>query len=397
MPIEVKNFNQKITLVLLFFILNSYLVLSLKLPIFLLKINLVFFLFGSALFYIKYLKYNFSLKLYFLLIILLCLGTAATNWDTRSIYLFHTKRIFFDESIYSVIDNYASFSHNDYPLLVPAFSSSFAFLVGYWHEIIPKSAFTFILLPPLIFFSSYLNNKKYLIFLSIVIFFLGQQLFNGGLDGIVSLYFITCCFCFYEIFLSNEKRNSRLYLILTLFFSISLTLIKNEGLALLSIIFLTTLLFKIFQKDKPKQLGSLILLSLAFIPMILWKLFCFKNNISNDYINYSFFEQIFPRLFDIENYKIFFHYFIFSNEKIIIAISIFLISFYLNFNRRLFYYCIFIFLLYLFIILTIHFATPLDFLHQLQTSSFRIVKTFSLFLGSFSILNLQNNKNKLNF
>ena len=95
MPIEVKNFNQKITLVLLFFILNCYLVLSLKLPIFLLKINLVFFLFGSALFYIKYLKFNFSLKLYFLLIILLCLGTAATNWDTRSIYLFHTKRIFF--------------------------------------------------------------------------------------------------------------------------------------------------------------------------------------------------------------------------------------------------------------------------------------------------------------
>ena len=29
MPIEVKNFNYKITLVLLFFILNSYLVLSL--------------------------------------------------------------------------------------------------------------------------------------------------------------------------------------------------------------------------------------------------------------------------------------------------------------------------------------------------------------------------------
>ena len=53
MPIEIKNFNQKITLVLLFLILNCYLVLSLKLPIFLLKINLAFFLFGSALFYIN--------------------------------------------------------------------------------------------------------------------------------------------------------------------------------------------------------------------------------------------------------------------------------------------------------------------------------------------------------
>ena len=206
MPIEVKNFNYKITLVLLFFILNSYLVLSFKLPIFLLKANLLLFLFTITLFYIKYLKYNFSLKLYFLLIILLCLGTAATNWDTRSIYLFHTKRIFFDESIYSVVDNYASFSHNDYPLLVPAFSSSFAFLVGYWHEIFPKSAFTLMLLPPLIFLSSYLNMKKYLIFLSIVIFFLGQQLFNGAVDGIVSLYFIVCCFCFYQIFISSEQN-----------------------------------------------------------------------------------------------------------------------------------------------------------------------------------------------
>ena len=85
MPLEVKNFNYKITLVLLFFILNSYLVLSFKLPIFLLKANLLLFLFTITLFYIKYLKYNFPLKLYFLLIILLCLGTAATNLSSRSL------------------------------------------------------------------------------------------------------------------------------------------------------------------------------------------------------------------------------------------------------------------------------------------------------------------------
>ena len=153
-------------------------------------------------FYLKYFKYNFPLKLYFLLILLICLGEPAINWDLRSIYLFHAKRIFFDDSIYSIVDNYAQFSHNDYPLLVPAFSSSFAFLVGYWHEIFPKSAFTFIYLPPLIFLSSYLNNKKYIIFLSVLIFFIGQYLFNGGADGIVSVYFITCAFCFYYI-LSN--------------------------------------------------------------------------------------------------------------------------------------------------------------------------------------------------
>ena len=397
MPVEVKIFNYKITLVLLFFILNSYLVLSLKLPIFLLKANLLFFLFAITLFYIKYLKYNFPLKLYFLLIILLCLGTAATNWDTRSIYLFHTKRIFFDESIYSVVDNYASFSHNDYPLLVPAFSSSFAFLIGYWHEIFPKSAFTLMLLPPLIFLSSYLNMKKYLIFLSIVIFFLGQQLFNGAVDGIVSLYFIVCCFCFYQIFISSEQNREKVFLIITFLFSVSLTLIKNEGFAMLFVIFSTVLIMKLFTGDFLKYLKKICLLSLAFIPMVLWKVFCLKNNLSNDYINIGFFDQIIPRLTSIENYKLFFYYFIFSNEKVLIAIFAFLISFYLNLEKKLFYYSILIFFLYFAILFLVHFSTPLEFVHQLQTSSFRLVKTFTLFLGFFAVVNLKIFDKKFSF
>ena len=395
MPIELKNFNNKITLALLILIFNSYLFLSINLPIEILKINLVIFFTVFIYFYLKYFKYNFPLKLYFLLILLICLGEPAINWDLRSIYLFHAKRIFFDDSIYSIVDNYAQFSHNDYPLLVPAFSSSFAFLVGYWHEIFPKSAFTFIYLPPLIFLSSYLNNKKYIIFLSVLIFFIGQYLFNGGADGIVSVYFITCAFCFYYIFFEkNNKKIDSIFYILTVLFCASLALIKNEGLALLLVIFTTTVLIKLFEKKmlNSEFIKKIIFLSVSFLPMLLWKLFCYKNNIANDYVNANFLDQVLSRISALENYELFFHYFFFSNEKIIIALAIFLISFYVNFNKKLFYYSLLIFFSYLTIILLIHFSTPLDYVHQLETSSFRIVKTFTLLLGFFAVYNIKIQK-----
>ena len=392
MLIELKNFNNKITLALLILILNNYLFLSIGLPIEILKINLVIFFIVFIYFYLKYFKYNFPLKLYFLLILLICLGEPATNWDLRSIYLFHTKRIFFDDSIYSVADNYAQFSHNDYPLLVPAFSSSFAFLVGYWHEVFPKSAFTFIYLPPLIFLSSYLNNKKYIIFLSILIFFIGQYLFNGGADGIVSVYFVTCTFCFYCIFFEkNNKKIDPIFYALTILFCTSLALIKNEGLALLLVIFTTTVLIKLFEEKtvRPQFIKKILVLSVSFLPMLLWKLFCYKNNIVNDYINSDFLDHVLSRMSSLENYKIFFHYFFLSNEKVIMALTIFLISFYVNFNKKLFYYSLLIFFSYLTIILLIHFSTPLNFIHQLETSSFRIVKTFTLLLGFFAVYNIK--------
>ena len=395
MLIELKNFNNNITLALLILILNSYLFLSINLPIEILKINLVIFFTVFIYFYLKYFKYNFPLKLYFLLILLICLGEPAINWDLRSIYLFHAKRIFFDDSIYSIVDNYAQFSHNDYPLLVPAFSSSFAFLVGYWHEIFPKSAFTFIYLPPLIFLSSYLNNKKYIIFSSVLIFFIGQYLFNGGADGIVSVYFITCAFCFYYIFFEkNNKKIDSIFYILTVLFCTSLSLIKNEGLALLLVIFTTTVLIKLFEKKmlNSEFIKKIIFLSVSFLPMLLWKLFCYKNNIANDYVNANFLDQVLSRISALENYELFFHYFFFSNEKIIIALAIFLISFYVNFNKKLFYYSLLIFFSYLTIILLIHFSTPLDYVHQLETSSFRIVKTFTLLLGFFAVYNIKIQK-----
>ena len=146
----IKNFHEIIALVLSFLILNNYLLLSLHFSLLLIKINFLIFLVTVLIFYSKNFFENPFLKIFFLFIIFICLGTPTFDWDPRSIWLFHAKRIFYDQSIFSVMDNYAGFSGNDYPNLAPAFASSLASLVGHWNEVFPKLSFSLMFLPPLI-------------------------------------------------------------------------------------------------------------------------------------------------------------------------------------------------------------------------------------------------------
>ena len=386
MQISLIKFNQKASLTIITLILNNYLILSLNLPALIIKLNLVLFFSSVIYFYTVNLKNNFILKFYFVLILLICLGTPAEGWDLRSLYLFHAKRIFFDDTIYSVADNYAIFSHNDYPLLLPSFSSSFAKLVGYWHEIFPKTAFAFIYLPPLIFFSSILSEKKYALFFIILFFFIGNHLFNGGVDGVVAVYFITCVYCFYQVFF-EEKKIDLPFIILTLFFSITLSLLKNEGTALLFIIFTSTIILSVVENNLEKK-QKLFFLLVSFIPIFIWKIFCYKNGINNTDFNPSLMSENFlDRLTSFENYKLFFNYLIFSNEKTILAIILFIFSFVHNFNKKLIYFIILLFVSYLFLLLVVYFSTPYDLNYHLETSAYRVLKSLSFLLGFFALYN----------
>ena len=138
---QINNLNEKITLILSFLILNNYLFLSLSFPSILIKINFLTLLFIILVFYFKNLLENPFLKIFFLIIIIISLGTPTYEWDPRSIWLFHAKRIFYDNSIFSVVDNYAVFSQNDYPTLAPALAASLASLIGHWNEVFPKLSF----------------------------------------------------------------------------------------------------------------------------------------------------------------------------------------------------------------------------------------------------------------
>ena len=387
------NFHEKIALYLSFLILTNYLFLNLNLPQIVIKINFIFFLILVGIFYFKNFLENIYLKIFFLLIILISLGTPTYEWDPRSIWLFHAKRIFYDGSIFSFADNYAPFSHNDYPNLAPAFSSSFAMLLGYWNEIFPKLSFTLLYLPPLIFTYSFLKDGKYLIFLSIIFFIIGKYLFNGWADGLIAVYFSLSVFLMYLLFIKDAKyfKGNLLYYLITFCFFVSLTLIKNEGTALLLILFTATILIKVYKGDLKEHILKLILLSFSFIPIIFWKFFCYSNGIENDYINNNFLLNLLPRIEEFSNYKLI-GYFLLLNEKFIISLIFFLVAFWIKRNKELFNFVSAITVIYIIVLFFIFLSTPVDLYFQLDSAAARVVKTLSFSMAFFGLYNLSNYK-----
>jgi len=384
------SFHEKIALVLSFLILNNYLLLSLNFTQLLIKINFLIFLVTVFIFYSKNFLENPFLKIFFLFIIFISLGTPTFEWDPRSIWLFHAKRIFYDQSIFSVMDNYAEFSNNAYPTLAPAFASSLAFLVGHWNEVFPKLSFTLMFLPPLILIYSFLKNTHYLIFLSIVFFTIGKFLFNGWADGLVAIYFGLSAFLMYLLFFidTNFFKNKLLFYLLAFCFFISLTLIKNEGIVLLFILFATTFIIKLYKGQLGKDISKLVFLSISFLPVIFWKFFCYSKGIGDHYINTNILLNLLPRLDDLNNYKLI-SYFLFLNEKFLIALIFFLVSFWVKPNKELFSFVSIVITMYIFVLFFIYLSTPYDFYWQLDSTAARLIKSLSFVMAFFGLYNLR--------
>ena len=389
-----KNFHEKIALVLSFLILNNYLLLSLNFPQLLIKINFLIFLVTVLIFYSKNFFENPFLKIFFLFIIFISLGTPTFEWDARSIWLFHAKRIFYDQSIFSIGDNYAAFSHNEYSSLAPAFASSLAFLVGHWNEVFPKLSFSLMFLPPLILTYAFLKDTQYLIFLSIVFFTIGKFLFNGWTDGLVAIYFGLSAFLMYLLFFidTNFFKNRLLFYLLAFCFFVTLTLIKNEGIALLFILFTTTFLIKLYKGELRKNISKLVFLSISFLPIIFWKLFCYSKGIGNHhYYNANMLLNLLARLDDLNNYKLI-SYFLFLNEKFLVALIFFLVSFWIKLDKELFSFIFIVTVMYIFILFFIYLSTPFDFYWQLDSTAARVIRSLSFLLAFFGLYNLRNYK-----
>ena len=389
------NFHEIIALVLSFLILNNYLFLSLNFPQLLIKINFLFFFVVIFIFYFINFSENPFLKIFFLFIIFICLGTPISDWDPRTTWFFHAKRIFYDQSIFSVADNYAAHSHNDYPSLAPAFASSLAVLVGYWNEVFPKISFSLMFLPPLILTYSFLKETQYLIFLSIVFFTIGNYLFNGWPDGLLAIYFGSSTLLMYLLMIADTHfYNKKLFFNLLAFcFFVSLTLIKNEGTVLLIILFATTFLLKLYKGELRKDISRLIFLSFSFLPIILWKLFCYSKGIGNYMFETNILLNLLHRLDNLNNYKLIL-YFLILNEKFLYSLIFFLISFWINRNKELFGFVSVVSVAYIFILFFIYISTPLDLYFHLNSSAARVIKSLSFLIAFFGLYNLSNHKIK---
>ena len=387
------NFHEKITLVLSLLILNNYFFLSLNFPLLLIKINFLIFLVTVIIFYFKNISENLYLKIFFLFIIFIALGTPTSGWDPRTIWLFHAKRIFYDGSIFSVADNYAPFSNNEYPSLAPAFASSLAVFIGHWNEVFPKLSFSLVFLPPLIFAYSFFKDTRYLIFLSIVFFTIGNFLFNGWVDGILAMYFCLSAFLMYFLIISNEykEKSNSFYYLLALCFFITLTLIKNEGTVLLLIIFLATIIIKLFKKKLGNNITKLILLSFSFLPIVLWKLFCYSKGLGHEFLHTDIITNLLSRSEDFNNYKLV-SYFLLLNEKFLITLTFFLISCWVKLDKEILSFVFIVSIIYIFILFFVYFTTPHDLYFQLNSTAARVVRSLSFFFAFFGLYNLRHYK-----
>ena len=380
--------ENNILIILSTIILNYILFLSSSLLI-LIKLNFILFVFFTFYYFYKYEKNKF-LILFLLALIIISLGTPTDSWDARSIWLFKAKEFFYDHSLISVKNNYAEFSHNNYPSIAPAFAAGLSTLIGYWNEIYPKAGLTLMFIPPLIIISRFFDNNFFLISISIILFIIGKFLVNGELDGLVALYFVSSVIIIYN--LKNLNNDIFYQCLILIFFLIILSLLKAEGTVLLLCSFIGSMF--IFYKKKYLCKNLIISFFVSIIPVLIWNYFCIYNNIGNTNSNNIFNINDFTnRILYLKNYILIFEYLL-LNEKFLFSLIVFLVSTIYIKNKDILIYVSSISLIYILFLFIVYLSTPLDLEWHLNSAN-RIIKPIALFLSIFSLYSIFNKQHKI--
>jgi hypothetical protein len=377
------------------------------------SINFFTILFFLFYFFIgkKFKNYNY-LRLFIISLLVLSLGSVTVDWDARSMWAFHAKRIFLDDNLYAGFDKYMPELMNAYPLLPASLSATLAQIIGHWNEIYPKSTNVLVLLPALFVQCSFLkNNKSILLWLMFTLLFLGRALVSGLMDGLVAMYFVTNCLIIYNLFFEENSiygqnsqkinKNKNVFFLLGIFCGIILSLLKNEGLVMVILLLLSAFLFKIYLKKKIRK-REIIFGILVFIPIFIWKSLTAYNGIYPAYLGsgnveplmvLNSFDRIILRLGEINNYKLVFKYLL-LNEKFIIALLIFLFSIYKGFekNKLIYSFVIVNALTYHIVLHVVYFSTTQDLYWLLSSSSTRVVPSIVMILVFFSVSTFMKKK-----
>lgn len=209
------------------------------------------------------------------LFVLMILSVPVHEWDPRSIWFFHAKRIFLADDLYAQLDDYAPWSHNDYPVLMPAIAATLARSVGVWNEVFPRLAVLPVVLPVLFVLAESMRSQKVLIvWLAFVMALHGRSegLISGYLDlplgyycaaaGVLLASFGSCA--------ASDSQTLRVSCLRHLFFLlclVSLSLMKNEGQ--LAALILLVLYLCVMWRSWQAWFGAVW----VFVPLwIFWKL-----------------------------------------------------------------------------------------------------------------------------
>lgn len=346
---------------------------------------------------------KFLVFLYSMSLLIFALGSRTTGWDTRTIWLFHAKRIYFDSNLYTQLDNYGSFSHNDYPIIIPALAASFCILVDGWNEIFPKISSSMALCAALIFLSNYQKNQllTLLFIFALTLIFgyhkvdVGSYLTNGYMDPILALYTLLAVILTQKIIKRVYSSDEKSWFYDVFSFSIVgfiLVLIKNEGFFLLISIMLASFVSNGFRIN-----GRLIIAALIpILTTLIWRYLVAKSGIVNDLAESNIFEKLYLRILD-------YHSWLLILTKIPIYFWFLIIS-YLFMNK--YYMCniinikklvkgdpviIFVFI-YSTVLAFVYITTRHDLEWHLETSVDRTILPLSVVLLYFTLYPVKNTR-----
>lgn len=377
-----------------------------------LKILFILFIFLTIITFVTYSFCKDSIsKIFILIIFIICFGTPLNDWDGKYIWLFHAKRIFFDNNLYAQLDNYMPWTHNDYPLLMPSLSASIANFFHIWNDNLPKLSSAIMICTMIIFINSLIRDNLFkIVFFSLFLWVTEKTFLSGSVDDILSAYTLCSSLIMYFLFFKEKyflNNNKLLFLLFYTFITLT-TLIKNEGMVIIIILFLSAAFIKKIVLNEKINTSVYVIFALSLVPIFIWKLKCFNANIYSDIINLENIKNFKDRFLDLRSYWTIFNYMT-LNKTLLLPILLFItINFkkikIISTNKLLFIkkielkkkvyllYMIIFCISYYLLLFFIYLSTPNDLIWHLSTSAYRVVMPIGMMLVFYSIINLNNNK-----
>ena len=228
-------------------------------------------------------------------LLVLALGSPTDEWDPRSIWMLHAKRIYLENSLYAQLDGYAIFSHNDYPSLMPLWSATAARVMGHWNEIFPKAAATLLLLPPLLLIARSLRTWWAAGLLAVAVLEVGgRYLVDGYMDAFLAVYAVAALAVAIQP-RRDAAEGAGFNLAAYAALSAVLTLIKNEG-AVLAILVGVVAVGTVLLRDRRMPWGLLAAFAVSMLPLLAWKLAVAGADLGNDLAQSDLKGQLLARL-----------------------------------------------------------------------------------------------------
>jgi hypothetical protein len=308
---------------------------------------------------------------------LMILSSPTVEWDARSIWFFHAKRVWIGNNLYAYLDDYAPWSHNDYPPMLAATAASLARSLARWNEVFPRLSVLILILPVLLASVQLLPSRAVFVALlgSLFVFSLAVKdfgLLTGYMDLILGLYYAAAAMVlarmppFAPRGTTTAPSGTGWQLACFILFVSIFPMLKNEGI-LGAIILLA--LFAIRALRRPLLI---FLAPLAFVPWLLvWKIPVLSWGVSGDLFGSGLIERALLRMADRQSLALILGTFVAETWPSAIVF----LTVYATLGRRDpagFVVAAAFFLAYSAGLIAIYLLTPHDLLWHLNTSASRV-------------------------